>query len=82
MGVLDFFFLIAELVYKKKRAWSWKFWLFPQEEEEEEENQHFGVWPRARKENWSLGICVALYLFFFQVLSMVDLIFSVDSKSL
>jgi hypothetical protein len=56
--------------------------LFPQEEEEEEENQHFGVWPRARKENWSLGICVALYLFFFQVLSMVDLIFSVDSKSL
>jgi len=38
--------------------------LLPQKEEEEE-NQHFGVWPRARKENWSLQICVALYLFFF-----------------
>jgi len=27
------------------------------------------------KENWSLEICVALYLFFFQVLSLFDLIF-------
>jgi hypothetical protein len=35
------------------------------------------------KENWSLGIYVALYfiLFYFQVLSLFDLIFSLDSKS-
>jgi hypothetical protein len=35
------------------------------------------------KENWSLGICVALYFyFFFQVLLLLDLIFILDSKFL
>jgi hypothetical protein len=34
------------------------------------------------KENWSLGICVALYFYFFQVLLLLDLIFILDSKSL
>jgi hypothetical protein len=34
------------------------------------------------KENWSLGIYVALYFYFFQILSLFNLIFSLDSKSL
>jgi hypothetical protein len=34
------------------------------------------------KENWSLGICVAFYHFFFKVPSLIDLIFSLDTKSL
>jgi len=47
----------------------------------EEENQHFGVWPRAREIKLVIGY-VALYLFFFQIISLFDLIFSLDSKSL
>jgi hypothetical protein len=49
----------------------------------EEENQHFGVWPRAGEIKLVIGkLCCSLSSSFFQIISLFDLIFSLDSKSL
>jgi hypothetical protein len=48
-----------------------------------EENQHSRVWPRARERKLVIGnLCCSLFLFFFQVLLLLDLIFILDSKFL
>jgi hypothetical protein len=70
--------LIAELVYKKKGLILKNLIVSAKTKKKKKINiLEFGR--ELRKENWSLGICVA---FFFQVLSLLDLIFSLDSKSL
>jgi hypothetical protein len=70
--------LIAELVYKKKGLILKNLIVSAKTKKKKKINiLEFGR--ELRKENWSLGFCVA---FFFQVLSLLDLIFSLDSKSL
>jgi hypothetical protein len=74
---LNFFFLIVELVYKKKGL-ILKILIVAVKKK-----INILVFGRELgKENWSLGIYVALYFYFFQILSLFNLIFSLDSKSL
>jgi hypothetical protein len=65
--------------YKKKGGLILKILIVAAKKEKKINILQFGQ--ELGKENWSLGICVALYLFF-QVLSLFDFIFSLDSKSL
>jgi len=77
--VLEFFFLIVELVYIKKRGLDLE--NCDCCHKKKEQNQHSRVWPRAIERKLVIeNLCCSLY--FFRELSLFDLIFSLDSKSL
>jgi hypothetical protein len=79
------FFLDVELVYKKKEKEGSL--ILKNLIVAGKKSQHSRVWPKARKRKLVIGnLCCSLFyfifiLFYFQVLSLFDLIFSLDSKS-